>query len=63
MCDPQDIEALTRLIADGLEDDDRRATFRSLGISRAADFSWHRCAEDTVSVYRDVLSCPTGVPV
>lgn len=61
MCDPRDVEALTQLIADGLEDDAWRTKSRSRGIARAADFSWRRCAEDTLSVYRDVSAGGSAV--
>ena len=45
-------DALHRVLSDrGLRDDLRRR-----GIARAAEFTWQRTAEATVSVYRDVLA-------
>lgn len=38
-----------------LDDDGRRQELARLGLERAATFSWDRCAEQTVAVYRHVL--------
>lgn len=54
MCAPQDVDALCRLLAVALEDENWRADARRKGLSRAAGFSWQRCAEETVAVYREV---------
>jgi len=56
MCEPRDTDALSRLIAAGLEDEAWRAEAHHKGLLRAAGFSWQRCAEETVAVYREVLS-------
>ncbi|MDD4929074.1 MAG: glycosyltransferase family 1 protein [Gallionella sp.] len=56
MCEPQDVDALSQLIAAGLEDDSWRADTRHKGLLRAADFSWQRCAQETAAVYREVIS-------
>lgn len=56
MCEPHDHEALSGLIARGLEDEDWRAEARSLGLRRAKDFSWHRCAQETAKVYAKALT-------
>lgn len=56
MCAPQDVDALSRLIAAGLEDEIWRATARENGLLRAGSFSWQRCAEQTVAAYREALS-------
>jgi alpha-1,3-rhamnosyl/mannosyltransferase len=56
MCDAQDIDQLSDLILQGLEDDVWRDEAINKGISRAVQFSWQRCAEETAQVYRDVLA-------
>jgi len=56
MCDPQDVDTLSRLIAVGLEDESWRNTARGKGLLKSASFSWQRCAEETVAVYREVIS-------
>lgn len=56
MCEPQDADALSHLIAAGLEDEAWRAEARHKGLLRAAGFSWQRCAKETVAVYREVIS-------
>ncbi|MDZ7598498.1 MAG: glycosyltransferase family 1 protein [Desulfobacterales bacterium] len=55
MCAPQDTDALTALLARGLEDDSWRAHARKQGLLRAAQFSWRSCAEMTGAAYRAVL--------
>jgi alpha-1,3-rhamnosyl/mannosyltransferase len=52
MFDPADVNALGQLILKGLEDENWRASARKLGIARAAQFSWSRCARETVDAYR-----------
>jgi alpha-1,3-rhamnosyl/mannosyltransferase len=56
MCDPQDVETLSRLIAAGLEDDIWRRQAISAGLLQASGFSWQRCAEETAAVYNEVIS-------
>lgn len=56
MCEPQDVNALSQLIAAGLEDEAWRTEARHKGLLRAAGFSWRRCAQETAAVYREVLS-------
>lgn len=56
MCEPQDVDTLSQLIAAGLEDESWRSNAKSKGLLRAAGFSWQRCAEETVAVYREVIS-------
>lgn len=53
-----DVDALREHLQRGLEDDTWRsgAIVRGLQVSRR--FSWHRCAAETVGVYRKVLSGP-----
>lgn len=55
MCDAPDVDALSDLIAAGLEDEAWRATARDKGLARAAQFSWESCAKGTVAVYQAAL--------
>jgi glycosyltransferase involved in cell wall biosynthesis len=52
MIDPQDTDGLAAALRRGLEDDEWRETAASAGLARAAGFSWRRCAQETVDVYR-----------
>lgn len=52
LCEPGDSEQLTDSIQQLLEDDARRATLSKAGLERAKDFSWQRCARETLAVYR-----------
>lgn len=54
MCDPKDVDMLSCLIQKGLEDDQWRGEAKRKGIEQAKKFSWRRCAEETVEVYREV---------
>jgi alpha-1,3-rhamnosyl/mannosyltransferase len=51
---PDDVDGLRETLARLLEDDARREELRLLGLKRAKCFSWQRCAEETVAVYRRV---------
>jgi glycosyltransferase involved in cell wall biosynthesis len=53
---PDDGDGLAATLARLLEDDVRRTELRSLGLNRAKRFSWQRCAEETVAVYRGVVT-------
>lgn len=55
MCEPTDVEALTRLIQKGLEDGLWRTTAIEEGLLHAASFSWERCAMETLQVYKTVV--------
>ncbi|MDR2678204.1 MAG: glycosyltransferase family 4 protein [Zoogloeaceae bacterium] len=56
MRDPDDIDGFREGLQRLLEDTDEAARFARLGLLRAADFSWQRCARETLAVYREVLS-------
>lgn len=56
MCDPEDVESLTRLIAQGLDDERWRDTAIERGLAQAGRFSWKRCAEETAAIYRSALA-------
>lgn len=49
---PSEIEAIEQGLLLLLESDASRDRLRGLGLQRAKDFSWERCAERTMQVYR-----------
>lgn len=51
---PEDVEGLTQLLLAGLTDDSWRSLASNAGIERAAGFSWHRCIQQTLNVYKAV---------
>jgi glycosyltransferase involved in cell wall biosynthesis len=52
--DPHDPDSLSQALEALLSDTTRRAELQRLGLARAAEFSWQRCAAETLSVYRQV---------
>lgn len=54
MTDAEDIDHLSQLLEQGLQDDIWRAEAREQGLERAKLYSWARCAEQTAEVYRSV---------
>ncbi len=56
MCSPTDIDSLTHNLQRGLEDDAWRTKAVETGLLHAATFSWQRCARETITVYREVMS-------
>ena len=55
MCDALDVETLTTLIIKSLEDDPWRLWAGEHGIQRASQFSWERCASETITAYKQVI--------
>ena len=53
--DPLDEAALRDGLARVLEDDAWRARVVDAGVARAGGYSWSRCVDETVAVYREVL--------
>lgn len=51
---PHEIEAIEQGLASLLRDGSKRDKLRALGLQRAGEFSWRRCAEQTLGVYRMV---------
>jgi len=51
---PDDIDGLRNSMNRLLEDEMHRVELRARGIQRAKRFSWQRCAEETVAIYRRV---------
>ncbi|MFS0826275.1 glycosyltransferase family 4 protein [Pseudomonas phoenicis] len=56
MCEALDVDALTALIAKGLEDQTWRHAAIDAGLTRAARFSWERCALGTLETYRRTMA-------
>lgn len=56
LTDPDDVLGIRQGLARMLDDADLARDMRERGLQRAAQFSWARCATETVAVYRDVLS-------
>jgi len=53
---PQDVHAQREAVLLLAEDDSRWEALRCTGLTRAATFSWERCARETLAVYRKVLA-------
>jgi glycosyltransferase involved in cell wall biosynthesis len=58
--DPTDIDALAQALVEVLSSPERQEDLRQRGLRRVAQFSWDRCAAETLSVYREVLSMESG---
>ena len=56
MCDPHDVDALTDLMNNALQDDTWRNQAIAKGLKQAEKFSWQRCAKETVAVYKEALA-------
>lgn len=54
MCAPDDVEGLSALLRKGLEDEAWRIAAVQQGLLHAGSFSWERCAQATVEVYKSV---------
>ncbi|NIH15479.1 glycosyltransferase family 1 protein [Serratia symbiotica] len=54
MCAAKDVDTLTELIQKSIEDDAWREQARINGINRAKQFSWQRCAQETIFAYQQV---------
>ncbi|HEV7377674.1 MAG TPA: glycosyltransferase family 1 protein [Pyrinomonadaceae bacterium] len=52
---PTDIQALARSIIELLENENERRRLSSIGLQRAAQFSWERTARLTLEVYTELL--------
>lgn len=54
LVDPLDIEGLARAIQTALLDPKLREALKARGQKRAAEFSWEKCAQATMELYRQV---------
>lgn len=52
MIDPQQEDELCQAILNSINNSQLRTTLSQKGIQRASQFSWARCAEETVKIYR-----------
>jgi alpha-1,3-rhamnosyl/mannosyltransferase len=52
LVDPDDTDAFAAALAEVLSSEARRAELAAAGIARAHEFTWRRCADLTVAVYR-----------
>jgi glycosyltransferase involved in cell wall biosynthesis len=56
--DPRDTTAMTSTIRRLLDDPQRRAQLIAQGHARVGAFSWERCAQRTLAIYRRVIGAP-----
>ena len=52
--EPDDLDALAETIRKGLTDEDWRSSTRTAGLRIAGYYSWDKCVEETIGVYRHV---------
>lgn len=55
MCPAHDVDALAAALATALTDDTLRARLVAAGADRLPHFTWERCADGMVDLYRDVV--------
>jgi alpha-1,3-rhamnosyl/mannosyltransferase len=55
LCDPHDVDKLSLLLAEGLENEMWRDSARAKGLAQAQRFSWERCAQETANIYQKVV--------
>lgn len=55
LVDPKDVRALAQTIVEVLENADERRHLSSVGLERAAEFTWERTARQTFDVYHQAL--------
>jgi glycosyltransferase involved in cell wall biosynthesis len=58
--DPLDGDALTHALERVAADEARRHALIAAGLLRAAEFTWQRCARETVAVYERLLPSPAA---
>lgn len=56
MVDPESVEELSRAMAQVLSDSSTREDMARAGLARAAEFSWDKCARETLDVYKEVAN-------
>lgn len=59
MTEPENIDNLSQLLKRGLEDEIWRLQARERGLERSKFFSWTRCAQATIEVYRSIRMSKT----
>lgn len=55
ICDPDDLASIAYTIQQALNDSQLRNSLIEKGFKRVKDFSWERCARETLEVYRKML--------
>jgi glycosyltransferase involved in cell wall biosynthesis len=58
MVSPTDVAGLADAIAGLLSSETRRSELAARSVDRASQFSWYRCAQDTLQAYRVALAWP-----
>jgi len=56
LVDPEDDRAVAQAVESVLTKPEVRDRLRRAGVARARTFTWERCADRTLDVYRDVLN-------
>ena len=56
LVDPYDVDAISQALAELLESQERRDELARRGLERARRFTWHQVAEQTVRVYKEIVS-------
>ncbi len=56
--DPYAVDEIVRAMADILLDSELRARMERLGLQRSTHFSWQKCAQRTIEVFREVAEGP-----
>jgi glycosyltransferase involved in cell wall biosynthesis len=54
--DPYSVEEMAETIRRALEDTARRKHLRARGLARAAEFSWERCARETLRIFAETAA-------
>lgn len=54
-CAPEDVETLTEHLQKGLEDEGWREKAIKQGFQHTTSFSWQRCAQETIAVYKKMI--------
>ena len=55
---PDDVEKLTTALRDVVNSDELRHSLSEQGRTRSLEFSWDRCARETLDVYHDAANAP-----
>ena len=53
---PDDVEGLIDAVRQIVTDEKRRRSLSDQALARAQAFSWNRCAEETLAIYREAAS-------
>jgi len=56
LLDPFDVEGFAHWMREVLTNEDLRIKLSEKGYNRSLDFSWEKCAKETLEVYREVLN-------